>query len=685
MIVLVLVGGVTVTQAQAAQDAQTPSPTPNWITPKAFKKLTPHPRLYVSPAQLKRAVAGRGEDFAEVNEKIEQAAQTGVREAGNPLPDKNMMRRQFLIVGRLSAMALQYHRTGDRQYIEASVQTIENMKSWLYPMHDWALWHGGYCAAIAISYDLLHDDMTPSQRKRVVDFAREYCIHAFLQRTGRGHNMKEHGEHGSWWQHIISNWNPVCNAGAGMLALAMYEELDEAQTVIDRVNASFDPIIDYLQETKGGWVEGLGYWNWTMHYMSLFYISYERATGTKHEGFRSPGFRGTLTFVEYFVPYDEACGFGDNQHGSISNSLLAAAEQIGDRDVLKRLQYYLKRRDQTKELKDAIRKKRADEAGEVEQTEEEDPDAPVNLWYGEVNRVLILPDSIIDDTSAPVVKDMIHVYPKQGWGAMADQWPRPNIHVAFRAGELGGAHTQDDLLSWHGLVGNEVMIKNIYGGHVSQNSFAGRRNELYEVSSRSKNSLLVGGLGPKGRKGSPAKANTTEYLLPTGPMALLEATRAMDTTRNRPVYVARAFLVVGDRGLLVLDRVIAPRGGGQPVEVRTYTPQKATFGDTDVLLEGDFQTARMTFASNVKSTLSRAVALMTFPKPNPPTMMRWQTNKSEKTTIMASLLSRGADPVDLSVEADGQTVTTSIKGKDWSERIVLSDKLEPVANGAAIE
>ncbi|MBI1336342.1 MAG: DUF4962 domain-containing protein [Phycisphaera sp.] len=675
--------------AHAQTDDHADLPAPNWVTPRSFDKPAPHPRLYVSASQLQRAVKGRGKEYAQACDQIESAAQTGLREADNPMPDQNFMGRQILIVGRLSAMALQYHRTGDKRYIEASVKTIENMREWFEPVELWQLWHGGYATGIAINYDLLYNDMSPTQRKRVVDFAREYVIRPFLQRTGRGHNMREHGESGSWWQGIISNWNPVCNSGAGLLALAMYDDLDEAQTVVDRVNASFDPIIEYLQTTEGGWVEGLGYWNWTIHYMSLFYISYEHTTGTQHAGFRSPGFRKTLTFVSYFVPYDEACGFGDNQHGNISMSLFAAAEQIGDTEAQRTLQFYWRRYHKVQEQKQAIRDKRANRVGPKPEQSHDDKDKPFNIGYDTANFVLIFPDSIIDDKPAPTTKNLSYIYPKQGWGVLADKWPEPNIYVAYRAGQLGGAHTQDDLLTWHGVVGNEVMVKNIYSGHVSQNSFAGRRSELFETGSQSKNSLFVGGLGPTGNRNGPASARTTEYLLPTGPMALLEATRAMDTTRNRPRYVARAFLIVRDKGLLVLDRVVSPSGGGQPVEVRTYTPRQAAFGESDVLLKGDFQTARMTFASNVPSTLSRHTALMTFPTPDPPTMMRWQTNRSEASTVMASLLSSGPDPVGLSVEIekvkspdsdkmqDGP-ITVTMKSKDWQETIRLTDRLEPI-------
>jgi len=103
---VVLLAFIPVAGAQA--DGPVPPPTPDWATPKRFAKVAPHPRLYVSAAQLRRAVEGRGEDYAAAYDQIERAALTGLREAGNPMPEANMMRRQIWIVGRLSAMALRY-------------------------------------------------------------------------------------------------------------------------------------------------------------------------------------------------------------------------------------------------------------------------------------------------------------------------------------------------------------------------------------------------------------------------------------------------------------------------------------------------------------------------------------------------------------------------------------------------
>jgi hypothetical protein len=46
---------------------------------------------------------------------------------------------------------LQYHRTGDKRYIEATVKTIENMADWYATRGMWQLWHGGYSTGIAIN------------------------------------------------------------------------------------------------------------------------------------------------------------------------------------------------------------------------------------------------------------------------------------------------------------------------------------------------------------------------------------------------------------------------------------------------------------------------------------------------------------------------------------------------------
>lgn len=660
-----------------AQDGS-PEVRPAWAAAKRLHDLTPHPRLFVSQAQLDRMVAGRGDAFTELYAQVAAAADAGLRETDNPLSDFSMFDRGFLIQGRLTSLAIQWHRTKDRRYLDAAVTTIERMKDWLEPLDEYSLEHGQYIAAIAVTYDLLHNDLTPAQRQALVAFARDHCIRPYLRLTGRGGRLDVDGQRGSWWQDIVSNWNPVCNSGPGMLALTLYEDLDEAQTVLDRVDESLDRIIDDLQMTGGGWVEGLGYWNWTIHYMSLFYISYERATGQRHAGFRSPGFRQSLTFVDFFVPYDEACGFGDNQHGDISDSLLAAAEHLGDEPLLQQLLRYRLRYEQAQQRKRLARSEGHGAGEGASDADAERGERSVDIGYGVPQQLLISPDPLAAGTALEPGGPLLQVYPKQGWAALADRWPLPNVYAAARGGQLGGPHTHHDLLSWHGVVGQERMILSQWKADYLQSSWARRAHEIYERNHASKNGLIIAGLGPGVRPGQgPVQAQPATYHLPTGPMLRLDASQSYWTTRANPKLVVRAFLILGNDGLLVLDRMVAP--AGHPVEARAYTEKRATFAERDVLLEGDFETARMTFASDRPAVLREAVALLTNASADPPTMMRWQTVRSEPAVTMASLLTRGSDPVRLAIESSDAAIVVTAEGREWSHRIELTPALEPIA------
>ncbi len=585
------------------------------------------------------------------------AAEFGVQDAAAPMSKLSSFDRGFKIGGRLISLAVEWHRTKDRRYLDALVKNVEGMKPWLKPTGDITLQEGQNLAAVAIAYDLVHNDLTPAERARFVAFAREHCFQPFLRVTGRG----------AWWQRIISNWNPVCVSGAGLLALTMYEDFPEAQLVIDRVEDSLTPLLRSLEETQGGWVEGLGYWNWTMHYTSIYLMSYERATGQRHAGFRSAGFREALLFGHYFVPYDEECGFGDNQHGNIDSTLLAAAEFLGYRDVLGKLQDYRRRVAEVKQAK-----------GRTEPVVSPPPD---NIGYWVPIGLLVNPDPVTDADHPPTIPNFARTYPRQGWTALADRWPRPNIYASIRGGMLGGPHTHDDLLSWNGVVGTEKMILNFHKAGYYDSAWEWRAKEIYERNAASKNTLFVAGLsaysGIARRRSTHAEAKVSQFNLPTGPAVRLDATRAYVLTRYNPRLVCRLFAVLGDRGLLVLDRIEMP--GANPVEARAHTLKAAQFGDRDVLLTGDHETARLTFAADQPAVLRQATALLSDGEQNPPTVIRWQTRGNVRTVTLATLLTRGDQPVGLKVESNPTSIEVRAASGAWKTSVQLTRDLKPIA------
>ena len=118
-------------------------------------------------------------------------------------------------------------------------------------------------------------------------------------------------------------------------------------------------------------------------------------------------FRGTLTFGTYFVPYGEACGFGDNQHGQISPSLLAAAEKLGYTNDLALLQDYYRRTQGDSSWKEP--------PGKPAGYGEEDG----NICYDTPLGLLIDPDPV--RLPPATVTNLVVSYPKQGWCAVADR------------------------------------------------------------------------------------------------------------------------------------------------------------------------------------------------------------------------------------------------------------------------
>jgi hypothetical protein len=295
--------------------------------------------------------------------------------------------------------------------------------------------------------------------------------------------------------------------------------------------------------------------------------------------------------------------------------------------------------------------------------------------------LLIDPDPVADAEPPATTRDLVHAYPRQGWAALADQWPKPNVYASVRGGVLGGPHTHDDLLSWNGVVGTERMVLNICRAGYYDSAWEWRAKEIYERNAASKNTLFIAGLSaysgiPRQRAGSgPAAALATSFQLPTGPALRLDATRAFVLTRRNPRLVCRLFAVLGDRGLLVLDRVETP--GANPVETRSHTEKAATFGQTDVLLRGEFETARLTFAADQPAILRRATALLTDGRQEPPTVIRWQTRGDVSQVTLASLLTRGETPVDLALGTSPTGVVVRAAAADWHTTVRLTRDLRP--------
>jgi hypothetical protein len=154
----------------------------------------------------------------------------------------------------------------------------------------------------------------------------------------------------------------------------------------------------------------------------------------------------------------------------------------------------------------------------------------------------------------------------------------------------------------------------------------------------------------------------------------LDATKAFWLGQGSPKLVFRLFAVIDDKALLVLDRVVGRAGNA--VEARAYTQKDTVFSENDVLLKGEFETARMTFAADRPAILRQASALMTLGSVTPPVMMRWQTLNAEKDVTLATLLSRGEGKVTLDIQSDENRIVVTATGDGWSHSVEVSPRLD---------
>ena len=250
-------------------------------------KLIPHPRLYITADHYRRlqqpadtpvlTVASRR--VTDLARKFLADPTIIVDETGHNYHLIRGRRMQTRVVTLLT----EYRRTGDRRFRNAILADIRRMAKWEY--WSWITWrkndprpeaifdlsYGENSATLAIAFDGLRDELTGDEVALFVETARRRSLIPYVRLNG---GEKKQG----YYDRPDTNWNTVCNGGAGMLALAMGDLCPESKQVVSLVEKGVTPFFKYLRK-DGAWPEGIGYWNYGMRYGFMYLLSHERATG----------------------------------------------------------------------------------------------------------------------------------------------------------------------------------------------------------------------------------------------------------------------------------------------------------------------------------------------------------------------------------------------------------------------
>ena len=618
------------------------------------KALSHHPRLYVGAAALAQlAQPPRWPALQSATEKV--AADADHNATLPPLSyargaHNALLSRAREVQGRIVTLLVRWYQTGHSRFRDAAVTYVRQMGEWEYwswiamragdaaPDAIFDLSYGENCATLAIAYDWLFDTLSVDEK---ADFHRIVRERAFLS------GLKHARPGGAWWfGKPDSNWNTVCAGGLGMLALAVADEVPEAQELLPLVELSVDPYMRHLATTDGAWPEGIGYWNYGMRYAFMYLLSHERATGLSHPLLDLDGTRKTLAFPLDFCPKGQPCSFGDVNRWSPFPVHYAVAQRVAAEEICAALEA-------------RVRQQGIATGG----------------WPHAAEWLVLHPGEQLA-APEPDTGSEVRLYRGLDWGILKDADAEPPLYLTVRGGTTDVPHGHRDLLSFHCVVGNEKLISNLSPDEYLDTTFSPRREELFEITPASKNTILINGVGIA--SGS-ALDSTDIVQLPGAEGLRLEATSAMSVMRDGPaaLFCGRLFLLLDEHALLIIDRAMLPHPGR--IESRMHTFADVRQSDCSAVLRGAESVLSVAYAATVPALLVSATTAPTTPTTASATVLRWCTEGSDRQDItLATLLSPGSVPAGVEVRRDGEVVRIDVEIGGACRSIVLQPDLFPV-------
>jgi hypothetical protein len=444
--------------------------------------------------------------------------------------------------GRVLTYCMVFTLSGDRRYREAAVAEMD------HAIGDWRIWvdtahtppfdlmTGEICLTFGVAYDWLYPDLSPAERERLKAGAERRGLMAYLEGVTAFPSP--------FWLAAEHNWNPVCNGGAAVLALAFGEESSISERVLELAVPAMKHYWNHLAP-DGGWDEGTGYWTYGHRY-ALIAAEALRRSGKPggEEVFRREGVRNTGYFPLVFNPGTRlAAGFGDSNDRAGDPILYLLGREFKNPDFLW--------------FQD--RETRQQEQGEGW------PEEALTLLWRPVDE-LWLPEAV--SGFRPRI-DPVATFSSIGWALMAPKQPDPPFFLAFKNGSLAANHTHLDLNHLNVGFGDTMLIVELGSRPYPSDYFQrDRRYQYYEISTAGHNTILIGGKGQvpgkQGRLLGPKKGTGFESLV-----GVADGTYevAADRVRRHVVFVNKRYWVV-------LDEIATPKP--QLVEMRFHTYGRVT-------------------------------------------------------------------------------------------------------------
>lgn len=425
--------------------------------------------------------------------------------------------------------------------------------------------NGEICMTFGLAYDWLYSDLSAAERDELRRGAERRGLQAYLEMTSAPKPpMFVTANH---------NWNPVCNGGAAVLALALVGESELSERVLKIAVPAMNRYWDHLG-ADGGWDEGTGYWTYGHRYafMSADALRRNGRPGGA-ERFSRAGARATGYFPLVFNPGRVlTAGFGDS-NGRVNDPIL----------------YFLGREYHNPDFiwfEDRAAPPRADRDGWPDE-------ALTELWRPTDESWLPARMPAFAPSMSP-----IYVFPSIGWGFMAPSQPDPPFFLALKNGSLAANHTHLDLNSINVGTADTMLAVELGSRPYPADYFGPHRYSYYELTTAGHNTVLVGGKGQvPGRAGrliGPITGPGYEALV-----GVADGTYEIETPRAR-----RHVVFVDKRFWVLLDEIETRNPERADVRFHTYGSIRDAGEGRWILTQG---TSALDIAAPVEQPLSGSV------------------------------------------------------------------------------
>jgi hypothetical protein len=242
----------------------------------------------------------------------------------NTLSTKPMLTRVLLgprmldvsreLLNRVSHLALAYHFTNEKKYLDAAVN---NMKA-VCEFSDWNPSHfldvAEMTNGVALGYDWLYNVLSQKDRDIIREGIKKHGLEEYKKRSTE------------WWNTSENNWNQVCNGGLIVGSLAIAEtDPSYAKEMIPKALENL-PFSTKFYAPDGVWYEGPVYWSYATEYLSYGMSALNTALGTmngleKSEGLATTGLVPMICTgpTNYILNFSDA---GENSKATTSAAML---------------------------------------------------------------------------------------------------------------------------------------------------------------------------------------------------------------------------------------------------------------------------------------------------------------------------------------------------------------------------